>query len=110
MKYTKENIHQGVEEKINSLPISEIDKRFLLIKLKKYPQEIEQNVLEWVNDVPLTDIDCYGESIVRVMRLWGFSEKDIPQLICGFMSFKNSNWQMPNYIWQAVTGLQVVYD
>lgn len=110
MKYTKENITEGLQHKINSLPLTDMDKELLMLRIVHYPQEIEQNVIEWINGVPLTDIDCHGESIVKVMKLWKFSEQAIPYLICGFGVYAKSNWTSPDAIWQEVTGLQVVYD
>ena len=110
MTYTKENIQQGIQDKINSLHISKMDKDLLKLRIMRYPSEIEQNVLEWINNQPLSDIDCHGESILKIMNLWGFSEKDIPQLICGFGVYAKTDWTQAEVIWQEVTGLQVVYD
>ena len=78
MKYTKENIQEGIRATINALPITSIDKELLMFSIPQYPIEIEQNVLEWINNEPLTDINCHGESIVQTMQAWGFSNKDIP--------------------------------
>ena len=39
-----------------------------------------------------------------------FNDKDIPQIICGFVAFAKSNFKVSNHIWQAVKGLQSVYD
>ena len=110
MKYTKENIQEGIKATINALPITSIDKELLMLSIPQSPIEIEQNVLEWINNEPLTDINCHGESIVKTMQAWGFSNKDIPQIICGFVDFKDSNWRISNHIWQAVTGLEIVFD
>ena len=110
MKYTKENIAEGIKAKINSLQVDEGTKRGLLWCIPQYPKEIEQNILEWINNEPLTDVDCHGESIVRTMAMWNFTKDDIPQLICGFVAFKEGNFRISNHIWQAVTGEQCVYD
>lgn len=110
MKYTKANIQEGIATKIKSLSIPDELKEFYIDSLQNYPNEIEQNVLEWVNNIPLTDVDCHGESIVKIMNLWGFTEADIHKIILGFQDFRDGDWQMPNYIWQAVTGLSGIYD
>ena len=72
MKYTKENIIDGIKAKINTINEPEVIKRMFVEKISQYPVEIEQNILEWVNDKPLTKIECHGESLVEIIERWGF--------------------------------------
>ena len=95
MRYTKENIVAGIYAKIDSLDnISDRKKNIFKRKLPDYPKEIEQNVLEWINDLPLTDVDCHGESIIKVMKLFNLDNSAIPYLIKNFIDYKESNFRV----------------
>lgn len=110
MKYTKDNIKNGIIEKVNSMNVTEGEKEWLRMRLIQYPKEIEQNVLEWINDLPLTDIDCHGESILKTMAAWNINKDDIPYVINGFVSFAKRNFRVSDVIWQSVKGMDGVYD
>ena len=57
MKYTKENIAEGIKAKIDVINEPEVIKHKFVKKISEYPIEIEQNILEWINDEFLTNID-----------------------------------------------------
>lgn len=105
MEYTKENIQEGILNKISSLSCPDGDKRIFMATLPNYPKEIEQNILEWINDRPLTDIDCHGLSLSRILIDFNLDVTDIPTLVWSFIAFKNSNWRIPQKVWQTVSGL-----
>lgn len=95
MQYTRENIIDGILTKIDSMhTISERQKNRLKKELVNYPIEIEQNILEWVNDLPITEVDCHGESIKHVMKIFDLTEEDVPYLIKNFINFKDSGFRV----------------
>lgn len=101
MKYTKENIKEGIIAKINSLDeLSEASKRVLRIELLDYPIEVEQNVLEWINNLPITEVDCHGESIKRVMNVFNLDISWFPVILEGFIRFKDTNFLMVTTIFE----------
>ena len=110
MKYTKENILEGIKNKINSLNTSEENKQWWIERISQYPVEIEQNILEWINNQPLTDVDCHGESVLKTMQMWDLNENDLPYILSGFTTFKEGHFRVSNHIWQTVARLNKAYD
>lgn len=109
MKYTRENILEGIKHKVDTLKCPDQMKIGLVDRLVLYPIEIEQNILEWINNQELTDVNCHGQSIVKLMKKWHLSEEDIPKLICGFAAFKNDEFNSPDLIWKTFMGLTRIY-
>ena len=110
MKYTKENIQEGIVAKTKSLSLSEEYTDMLIQQLLQYPVEIEQNIIEWVNDIPLTQINCHEVSMQQVMAQWNLPDKAIPDLILGFINYQNTKWRIPQKVWLAVAGWRHVHD
>ena len=102
MRYTKENIIDGIYAKIDEASVSDGIKRKWRRKLVDYPEEVEQNVLEWLNDQPISEIDCHGESIKRVLDYENMGIEWFPCALEGFVNFKNSHYQVPSRVWQYV--------
>ena len=103
MKYTRENIQEGIIAKINSLnELSEASKRVYRTVLIDYPIEVEQNVLEWINDLPITEVDCHGESIKNVMNVLGLDVTWFPSILKNFISFKHTNFLLYNTIYEGL--------
>ena len=94
MKYTKENIFDGIDAKLDELfGGSEVTKTTALVFsqwLRQYPKEIEQNILEWVNNEPFSEIDFCGESIKHVADVMQLDSYSIPQLIKNFIDFNKT--------------------
>ena len=109
MKYTRENILEGIKHKVNTLKCPDKMKIGLVDRLALYPIEIEQNVLEWVNNQELTHVDCHGQSITILMDKWNLTDEDIPKLICGFAAFKNDDFVSSDLIWKTFMGLTRIY-
>ena len=93
VKYTKENIIEGIYEKIDTIDGFEGLKVLWKYKLPQYPIEIEQNVLEWLNGEPISDIDYHGESIAKIFKLWNIDESRFISVLLGFIDFKNEGWR-----------------
>lgn len=102
MKYTRENIVEGINAKLDEM----YGKDPMLVGacalyksiLPDYPIEIEQNVLEWVNGAPLTDIDCHGVSIKRIMENRNLKEWYFPVVLRNFIMFKRNDFEGGNYL------------
>jgi hypothetical protein len=97
MKYTRENILEGINVKLEEWCW---DKRIYggLLKVYKqelpqYPIEVEQNVLEWINGEPITEVDCHGMSIRRVMDCFDLSDDSFPLVLRDFISFKKGGFR-----------------
>lgn len=98
MKYTVENIQEGIALKLDELFNDDLSKptaNVLKFLFKEYPKEIEQNILEWINDMPFTDIDCHGQSFGHIATSMNLSKYQIPQLIENFIIFKQLNFNDP---------------
>ena len=98
MKYTRENILEGINKKLEEQygSGSHIDNAFLRLykqRLPEYPIEVEQNVLEWINDKPITEVDCHGISIRYVMDCFNLSDDWFPLILRNFVTFKNDNFR-----------------
>lgn len=109
MEYTRENILEGIRQKVKVLKCPDRMKIGLVDRLALYPIEIEQNVLEWINGQELTHVNCHGQSIKNLINEWHLSEEDIPKLICGFATFKNDDFNSPDLIWKTFMGLKRIY-
>lgn len=92
MRYTRENIVEGINAKLDELycgsETSATMKSIYSKSLLDYPIEIEQNILEWVNDEPFTYVDCHGISIKEIVDDLSLSKYKIPRLIKNFINFK----------------------
>ena len=110
MKYTKENIVEGIKAKIDVINEPEVIKHKFVKKISEYPIEIEQNILEWINDEFLTNIDCYGESIVNVVNMWNVPIDKLYLVFYGFTIFKESNFYDHESVILPVIGAQCIYD
>ena len=105
MKYTKENIIEGIYAKVDAMPdASEADKEFWKWKLVQYPIEVEQNVIEWVNGLPITELDCHGESIRRVLDFGGLDDTYFPSVLIGFIWFKSNDFMTNSIVYKTVYG------
>jgi hypothetical protein len=102
VKYTIENIIDGIYAKIDSMDIPDREKYLWKSKLQQYPNEISQNILEWINDLPITEVDCHGESIVKTMTVWDLDESWMPWVIDGFIKFKKSGFRVQSVIDQQI--------
>lgn len=105
MRYTKENIVDGIYAKLDEIfkvdsiykPVGDMFKLILI----NYPEEIEQNVLEWVNGDPLTEVDCHGVSIKDIVETRNLSDAHMPQIIKNFITFKKNGFKGSNVCyWQ----------
>jgi hypothetical protein len=103
MKYTKQNIVEGIYNKLDAMfehePMLHPMKELYKEKLVHYPKEVEQNVLEWINDLPLTEIDCYGVSIKGVMVDLELPDVWFPRVLSSFIDFMNSGFDDPYVIY-----------
>lgn len=108
MLYTKNNIIDGIYAKIDSLYEDENTRRMWKTFLPNYPKEIEQNVLEWVNNQPITHVDCYGESVLRIMNGLKLDESWIPQIINGFILFAETKFTYPAIIANFISSNDLV--
>ena len=98
-KYTRENIKEGIINKINSIDnVSEATKRVWRERFLEYPIEIEQNILEWINDEPITQVDCYGESIRWVMDAFELDISWFPMILENFIRFKDTGFKLNSVI------------
>jgi hypothetical protein len=96
MKYTRENIVEGINAKLNKLvdenpilsPMCNVYRTILL----NYPIEIEQNVLEWINNLPITKVDCHGISIKEVMERKQVKDVYFPIVVQNFIRFKDNGF------------------
>ena len=92
MKYTRENIVEGIKDKLirltNNDPNREPFRAGSLEMMRNYPIEIEQNILEWINDELLTEIDCGGVSVKHVMYHKNLSDIHFPIVVRNFSTFK----------------------
>lgn len=97
MKYTRENILEGINAKLEATYCRDkMDERFLRLykqELPQYPIEVEQNVLEWINDEPITEVDCHGISIRYVLDRFNLSNDWFPLVLRNFITFKNGGFR-----------------
>ena len=102
MKYTKENIIEGINAKLDEIVAKNPDLTGICnvyrASLPNYPIEIEQNMLEWINDLPLTEIDCHGASIKGVMESRKLPDHFFPALVRNFITYKKYNFACGTYI------------
>ena len=102
MRYTRENIWDGIEAKLSLFRDgNESTERYLAICrefMQDYPKELEQNVLEWVNNEPITEIDCHGASIKGVMCAEKLSDLYFPMVVRNFKIYRDRNFKGGNYI------------
>ena len=102
MKYTKENIVEGIDARLNELhrnqPGSEHFCQACKIMMQDYPIEIEQNVLEWVNGLPISELDFHGTSIKRVMESRKLTDDFFPIVIKNFKNYKKNEFKGGTYI------------
>lgn len=95
MKYTRENIKEGIYAKLKEIYKEDCHDDFveeLTRRIVNYPIEIEPNILEWINGLPLSKIDCHGISIREIMDSMDLDESYIPTLIENFITFKNDGF------------------
>lgn len=96
MKYTKENIIEGIYAKLDEMQgdpvLVEAAKQSYKKSLVNYPIEVEQNVLEWINDLPITAIDCHGTSIKKVLDGMELSIEFFPMVLENFIYFKETGF------------------
>jgi predicted metal-dependent phosphotriesterase family hydrolase len=96
MQYTKENIVEGINAKIDEIFGSDETTRLIGNMYKKtllsYPKEIEQNVLEWINDDTITEIDYHGISIKELVDDLSLQNAQMPQLFKNFITFRDYNF------------------
>ena len=105
MKYTSDNIKEGIIDKINSIDKTKADsgmKKNWCRKLINYPIEVEQNVLEWLNDEPITKVDCHGISIRHVLDACKLDDSWFPFVLENFISFKNNNYVSINIVYHRL--------
>ena len=92
MVYTKENIFDGIEAKLNRIaddrPMLEPFCNAYRNVIMNYPIEIEQNVIEWINDVPLTEVNCHGISVKEVMDDYELPDHYFLVVVRNFSAFK----------------------
>ena len=97
MRYTKENIVEGINAKLDAMIAKDEILRTMCEAfrpiLPNYPIEVEQNVLEWVNGDPLTDIDCHGFSIAQTMEDGNLHETYFMLLIKNLIKYKEGDFK-----------------
>lgn len=97
MKYTKENIVEGINAKLDLM----IEKDKILRGacnafrdiITQYPIEVEQNVLEWINGDPLTDINYHGFSIAKTMKELELHESFFMLIIRNLICYRDSGFK-----------------
>jgi hypothetical protein len=97
VKYTKENIVDGIYAKLDRIfgsdPMYKGVCEMFKVTLPEYPKEIEQNVLEWVNDEPFSEIDCHGISVKHVVEIKNLSDAHMPQVFENFITFQKNGFE-----------------
>jgi hypothetical protein len=96
MKYTRENIIEGIDAKLNQVfgqcpatrPLEDVYKEVL----RNYPAELEQNILEWINGETISEINYHGISVREVMDDLSLEDCQIPRLFKNFIIYRNYNF------------------
>lgn len=95
MKYTKENIVEGIYAKLDEMQgdpvLVELFKTEYKNILVNYPKELEQNVLEWINDLPITEIKYHDCSIKKVLDGMELSVDFFPMVLRNFIAYEKDN-------------------
>ena len=114
MLYNHQNIHVGIDKKIEELKLKhpDISRYFDVLKpfLHNIPQEFEQNWLEWINNQPISLIEYGGMSIKKVIDELHLPEKYYPQLFRNFVAFKESNFQCDFVCYRMLVCEDVISD
>ena len=98
MRYTKENIVEGIHAKLEEMygdsPMYKGFLKHMKQILPTYPTEVEQNVLEWLNGDEISDVDCHGISIKTVLsHPDAIANIDFPHVLYNFIKFQKSGFK-----------------
>lgn len=102
IRYTKENIVDGINAKLDLIYGNDPNRKHFCemckIMMNDYPVEIEQNILEWINGIPLTEIDVHGMSVKRVMAAFELTDDCFPLVVRNFKRYKSRGFKGGTHI------------